>query len=130
MLSPDPVLAGTLSSLARLDAARATSPVPPGSPWWAAEAAELAERAGLPARASAEAHHALAKLLGQLDSIDTSVLPEPATRAALAVAAITAADEPAAAARLREAIGGRSGPTGRRPATNIRIRRGRRGRKP
>ena len=109
VLSPDPGLAGTLSSLARLDAARATSPVPPGSPWWAAEAAELAERAGLSTRASAEAHHALAKLLGQLDSIDTSVLPEPATRAALAVAAITAADDPAAATRLREAIGGRSG---------------------
>jgi hypothetical protein len=109
VLSPDPGLAGTLSSLARLDAARATSPVPPGSPWWAAEAAELAERAGLPARASAEAHHALGKLLGQLDGIDTTVLPEPAVRAALAVAAITTADEPAAAARLREAIGGRSG---------------------
>ena len=113
MLSPDPGLAGTLSSLARLDAARATSPVPPGSPWWAAEAAELAERAGLPVRARAEAHHALAKLLGQLDSIDTSVLPEQAARAALAVAAIAAADEPAAATRLREAIGGRPGP---RPA--------------
>ena len=39
--------------------------------------------------------------------------PEQAARAALAVAAITAADEPAAATRLREAIGGRSGP---RPA--------------
>jgi hypothetical protein len=110
VLSPDPRLSGTLSSLARLDAARATSPVPPGSPWWAAEAAELAERVGLPARASAEAHYALAKLPGQLDSIDISVLPEQAVRAALAVAAITVADEPAAATRLREAIGGRSGP--------------------
>ncbi len=109
VLSPDPGLAGTLSNLARLDAARATSPVPLGSPWWAAEAAELAERAGLPARASAEAHRALANLLGQLDSIDTAVLPEQAARAALAVAALTAADEPAAATRLREAIGGRSG---------------------
>jgi len=109
VLSPDPGLAETLSSLARLDAARATSPVPPGSPWWAAEAAELAERAGLPARASAEAHRALAKLLGQLDRIDTTFLPEPAIRAALAVVSITAADEPAASIRLREAIGGRSG---------------------
>ncbi|HEX3310090.1 MAG TPA: hypothetical protein VHS32_27875 [Streptosporangiaceae bacterium] len=114
-LSPRPVLAGTLSSLARLDAARATSPAPPGSPWWAAEAAELAERAGLSTRASAEAHHALAKLLRQLDSIDTSVLPEPATRAALAVAAITAAHDPAAATRLREAIGRRSGPPAAAP---------------
>jgi hypothetical protein len=109
VLSPDPGLAGTLSSLARLDAARATSPVPPGSPWWGAEAAELAERADLPVRASAEAHHALAKLLEQLDSIDTTVLSAPAARAALAVAALTVADEPAAATRLREAIGGRSG---------------------
>jgi hypothetical protein len=108
-LSPDPGLAGTLSSLARLDAARATSPVPPGSPWWAAEAAELAERAGLHARASTEAHRALAKLPGQLDSIHTSVLPEPATRAALAVAVIAAADEPAAVTRLREVIDGRPG---------------------
>ena len=109
VLSPHPVLAGTLSSLARLDAARATSPAPPGSPWWAAEAAELVGRAGLSSRASAEAHHALAELLRQLDSIDTSVLPGQATRAALAVAAITAAHDPAAAARLREAIGERSG---------------------
>jgi hypothetical protein len=117
-LSPDPRLSGTLASLARLDAARATSPVPPGSPWWAAEAAELAERAGLPARASAEAHHALAKLPGQLDSIDTSVLPEQAARAALAVAAITAAAEPAAATRLREAIGGGSGMRPAAPSPN------------
>jgi hypothetical protein len=109
VLSPEPRLAGTLSNLARLDAARATSPVLPGSPWWAAEAAELAERAGLPMRARAEAHRALAKLLGQLDSIDVAVLPESAARAALAVAALTTADEPAAATRLREAIGGRSG---------------------
>lgn len=36
-----------LSRLARLDAARVTSPVP-GSPLWAAEAADLATRAGLP----------------------------------------------------------------------------------
>src|SRR5579859_831227 len=107
--SPDPELTGTLSSLARLDATRATSPVPPGSPWWAAEAAELAERAGLQARASAEAHRALAKLPGQLDSIHTSVLPGPAVRAALAVAAITAADGSAAATRLREVIDGRPG---------------------
>jgi len=118
-LSPDPGLSGTFSSLARLDAARATSPVPPGSPWWAAEAAELAERAGLPVRASAEAHHALAKLTGQLDSIDTSVLPGQAVRAALAVAAIIAADEPAAATRLREAIGGRSGPWPAAPSSIV-----------
>jgi hypothetical protein len=54
-LSPEPGITATLSSLARLEAARATSPIPPGSPWWAAEAAELAERAGLHARARTEA---------------------------------------------------------------------------
>lgn len=54
VLTPDPGLARTLSSLARLYAVRATSPVPPGSPWWAAETVELAERAGLPAPASAQ----------------------------------------------------------------------------
>jgi hypothetical protein len=106
-LSPDPELASTLSRLARLDATRATSPVPPSSPWWAAEAAELAERAGLPARAGTEAHCALAKLLGQLDSKNKTIeLPGRAAQAALAVAALTAVGEPAAAARLRQAIGG------------------------
>jgi hypothetical protein len=54
-LSPEPGLTATLSSLARLDAVRATSPIPPGSPWWTAEATELAERAGLHARVRAEA---------------------------------------------------------------------------
>jgi hypothetical protein len=107
VLSPEPELAGTLSSLSRLDAARATSPVPPGSPWWAAEAAELAERAGLHARARAEACQALAKLLGQLDSLET--LPGDAARAALAVAGIAADAEPAAARRLKDAIGKRPG---------------------
>ncbi len=109
LFSPEPRLAGMLSNLARLDAARATSPVAPGSPWWAAEAAELAEHVGLHARARAEGHQALAKLIEQLDSINTSVLPEQAAQAALAVAAISAADDPVAATRLREAIGGRSG---------------------
>jgi hypothetical protein len=54
-LSPEPVLCAALSSLARLDAARDTSPVPRRSPWWAAEAAVLAEQAGLHDRARAEA---------------------------------------------------------------------------
>ena len=110
VLSPEAGLAGRLSSLARLDAARATSPVPSSSPWWAAEAAELAEQAGLHARARAEGRQALANLLGQPHRIDAAVLPEPAVRAALAVAAVTAVDDPAAAARLKEATEGRSGP--------------------
>ena len=129
-LSPDPGLSGTLSSLARLDAARATSPVPPGSPWWAAEAAELAERAGLPARASAEAHHALAKLLratGQHRHISAS-----------------RTSRPGGSGRRRHHRGGRAGgrhpaagsnrrafrAAARRPVTDTRIRRGGRGRKP
>jgi hypothetical protein len=110
VLSPEAGLAGMLSSLARLDAARATSPVPSSSPWWAAEAAELAEQAGLHARARAEGRQALANLLGQPERIDATVLPEPAVRAALAVAAVTAVDDPEAAARLKEATEGRSGP--------------------
>lgn len=48
VLSPELGLADTLSSRARLDAVRVTSPVPAGSPGWAAEAAELVARAGLP----------------------------------------------------------------------------------
>jgi hypothetical protein len=55
VLSPEPVPCAALSSLARLDAARDTSPVPRRSPWWAAEAAVLAEQAGLHDRARAEA---------------------------------------------------------------------------
>ncbi len=105
VLSPEPELARTSSSLARLDAARATSPVPPGSPWWAAEAGELADRAGLSVRARAEARQALATLPGQLDGPGT--LPGDAVQAALAVARIAAADEPEAARRLRETIGSR-----------------------
>jgi hypothetical protein len=53
-LCPEPELARTLSSLARLYAAQATSPAPACSRWWAAEAAELAERAGLPATPGAK----------------------------------------------------------------------------
>jgi hypothetical protein len=101
LLPPEPELSGTLSRLARLDAARVTSPVPPGSPWWAAEAAELAERAGLPGRARAEARRAvrgLAEILAQ----GRATLPEEALRSVRAVAEIAAADEPTAATKLRE----------------------------
>jgi hypothetical protein len=53
-LTPEPVLSASLSALARLNAFRDTSPVPRHSPWWAAEAAVLAEQAGLHTRAVAE----------------------------------------------------------------------------
>ena len=101
-LSPEPGLTAVLSSLARLTAARSTSPVPPSSPWWAAEAADLAQRAGLAARARAEAHRALAQLLAQPDTLHA--LPEQGVCVALAVASISAATEPDAARRLREVI--------------------------
>jgi hypothetical protein len=58
VLSPEPGLATALSRLARLDAARATSPIPPSSASWAVEAADLADRAGLPVRAHTEARAA------------------------------------------------------------------------
>jgi len=54
-MSPAPGLCAALSNLARLDAIRATSPAPASSPWWAAEAAILAEQAGLRSRMLAEA---------------------------------------------------------------------------
>ena len=100
--SPEPGLTAVLSSLAGLAATRSTSPAPPSSPWWAAEAADLAQRAGLAARARAEAHRALAQLLAQPDTLHA--LPEQGVCVALAVASISAATEPDAARRLREVI--------------------------
>ena len=52
-------LSAALSSLARLDAIRATSPAPASSRWWAAEAAILAEQGGLRTRMLDEAGRAL-----------------------------------------------------------------------
>jgi hypothetical protein len=57
-------LSAALSNLARLDAIRATSPAPASSPWWAAEAAVLAEQAGLRSRTLAEAARASCGLCG------------------------------------------------------------------
>jgi hypothetical protein len=99
-VTPETGLCAALSSLARLDAARATSPVPGSSPWWAAEAAVLAERAGLHARALAEARRAVCAL----DSGQVAVSSE-AARVALEAADIAAADDDGdAARRLRESI--------------------------
>ena len=116
VLSSEPGLTAALSSLARLDAARATSPVPPDSPWWAAEAAELAERGGLRVRARAEAQQAVIKLLGQLDSLKT--LPAEAVRTAIAAASIHAVTDPQAAGRLRGAL---KKLTGRTPTARRRV---------
>jgi hypothetical protein len=102
VLSPEPGLCSALSRLARLDAAGATSPVPRSSPWWEAEAARLAELAGLPARARAEGQQAVRGLAGAPEYL---ALPEEAAQTALAVADIAAADEPEAASQLRQSIG-------------------------
>ena len=63
-IAPAPGLCVALSNLARLDATRATSPVPATSPWWAAEAAILAEKAGIHSRTLAEAGRASCAMRG------------------------------------------------------------------
>jgi hypothetical protein len=98
-LTPEPGLCTALSRLARLDAARATSPVPGSSPWWAAEAAVLAERAGMHPRALAEAHRAVRALGG-----GPVAVPGEVARVALAAADIAADDDEDAVLRLRESI--------------------------
>ena len=110
LLSSEPEPSGTLSRLARLDAAQATSPVPPGSPWWATEAAELAKCAGLSVRAHAEARRAVCELARALMR-GKATLPEEALRLARVVADIAAADEPTAANELRESLRGNTGPS-------------------
>jgi hypothetical protein len=94
-LSPDQELCGALSSLARLDAVRVTSPVPASSPWWAVEAAVLADKAGLAARALAEASRAVRAL-----SCGRVTVPGAAARLAFTAAEI--ADDRDAARRLRD----------------------------
>ena len=102
---PEPGLTGTLSSLARLQVAQVTSPVPAESPWWAAEAAGLAERAGLASQAAALASRALPRLIRQFDNRDRPAFPEQAVRAARVVAENCAATQPEEADRLLAAIG-------------------------
>lgn len=99
LLSPEPGLAAALSCLARLDAARASSPVAASSPWWAAEAAVLAEQAGLSARAVAEAGRGVRAL-----NHSQLAVPRQAAQTALTAADIAAASEPEAARRLKESI--------------------------
>jgi hypothetical protein len=91
-------LSSALSRLARLDAARLTSPARSASPLWAAEAAELARQGGLRVRAQAEARRAVAGLADVLVGAPRS---EALTRAAAAVADLAEADEPELARRLR-----------------------------
>jgi hypothetical protein len=99
-LTPETGLCAALSSLARLDATRVTSPVPASSPWWAAEAAVLAEQAGLHARARAEARRAVRVL-----SRGSVAAPDEAALTAFAAADIAAAgDDRGAARRVRTSI--------------------------
>jgi len=98
-LTPQPRLCAALSRLARLDAARVTSSVPGSSPWWAAEAAVLAEQAGMRARARAEARRAVRGLDGGQVAV-----PHEAARMALAAADLVADECDGAVARLRQNI--------------------------
>ena len=118
--SPEPDLNGALSRLARLESARVTSPLQPGSPWWAAETAALAERAGLPELALAETRRAIVPLLGRLQGRDPLQLPEEAVSAVRTIAAIGAATEPDTATRLLSALESRSGsPPASLPASTL-----------
>ncbi|HEX4656138.1 MAG TPA: hypothetical protein VH307_02030 [Streptosporangiaceae bacterium] len=101
ILVPEPGSCAALSRLARLDAARSTSPVPAASPLWAAEAALLANRAGLQGRARAEARQAVARLAG---FVYGSRPPDALAEAALAVADLAGAEEPGRARELRQAL--------------------------
>jgi hypothetical protein len=101
-LSPDARLSAIWSRLARLDAARSTSPVPPTSPLWAAEAAQLAEQGSLHSRARAEARRAAT---GLAEILSRSPLPAVLSAAALAVADLAEPDEPYAVKRLRSSAG-------------------------
>jgi hypothetical protein len=101
-----------LSRLARLDAARVTSPARSGSPLWAAEAAQLAREGGWPARAQAEARRAIASLAGVLAD---APFTEALWRAASAVADLAEEVEPDMARQLRAAVAA-SAATRERPA--------------
>ena len=92
----DPDVVATLSRLARLQAARVTS-CTTDSPLWTVEAAQLAWRAGLGARAKAETRRAVAALEGA-DEASSSMLAV----AADAVAELVQGIEPELATRLRE----------------------------
>jgi hypothetical protein len=92
-----PGVIAALSRLARLDAARLTSPVAQ-SPWWAVEAAQLAARAGLPGRAAAEARRAASALKTASDAW----LGSAPAAVALAVAELVKPADPRLVRRLRD----------------------------
>jgi hypothetical protein len=94
----DPGALASMSRLARLDAARLTSPVA-DSPLWPVEAARLAARAGLTARFTAEARRAASALAGA-----TEVPSHVLAVAADAIADLVASAEPDLASKLRDAL--------------------------
>ena len=114
-IRPEPGTLAALSRLARLDAARLTSPVA-GSPLWSVEAAQLAAQAGLSARMTAEAYRAASALEGADD-----VSPEVLAAAAIAVADLVDPAEPDLARRLRDALD-LAGPAGGAGASRKRAR--------
>jgi hypothetical protein len=87
-----------LSRLARLDAARMTSPVSK-SPLWAVEAAQLADQAGLGARVAVEIRRAV-------EAFDSpgDMSPGVLAAAASAVADLVAAADPDLAGRVRASV--------------------------
>lgn len=94
----EPGTLAAMSRLARLDAARLTSSMPE-SPLWSVEAAQLAARAGLGARVTAEARRAASELASAAD-----VSPLVLAAAADAVAGLVAAAEPGLASQLQDAV--------------------------
>jgi len=107
----DPGALAAMSRLARLDAARQTSPVA-DSPLWPVEAAQLAARAGLTARVTAEARRAASALAGATE-IPSRVL----VVAADAIADLVAVAEPDLASKLRDVL---AAAKSRDPATGAR----------
>jgi hypothetical protein len=97
-LCPDARLSAAWSRLARLQAAHTTSPVP-ASPLWAAEAAQVAEQAGLHRRAHAAARRAAAGL-AELLSLAPPV--HALSQAALAVADLVEQHDSGTARQLRQ----------------------------
>ena len=97
-IRPEPGTLAALSRLARLDAARLTSPVA-GSPLWFVEAAQLAAQAGLRTRMTTEADRAASALKWAGD-----ISPELLGAAAIAVADLVDQAEPGLARRLRDAL--------------------------
>jgi hypothetical protein len=95
-LRPDEGTVADLSRLARLDAARVTSPLAQSS-WWSVEAAQLAARAGLKERAAAEIRQAVRAMTDE-----TPTLAGLPAAAVLATAELVETTQPELGRRLRD----------------------------